>query len=221
MVYLVSVLWDEGVRSNAVMRVNASCYSVKMGSLSLVWRGRSTLESLAPAMRTGTQDAACWPQPLVRTRWSWWAWRLKSWVYCWCTYHCHHACWIVWPFGFLCWVYLLCGEFATFALLGYLHLIWHIRVTGAEGSWPRLMALVTESSKYSVDPKFVFSRCSFSPVALPWDVMPCNAFHTLTRDKMAPNDVLCEMHGHSIIFTREAERARAKSIISGRQTTFH
>ena len=59
MVYVDSVLWDEGVRSNAVMRMNVSCYSVKMGSLSLVWRGRSTLESLAPAMRTGTQDAAC------------------------------------------------------------------------------------------------------------------------------------------------------------------
>ena len=48
-----------GVGSNAVMRMNVSCYSVKMGSLSLVWRGRSTLESLPPAMRTGTQDGAC------------------------------------------------------------------------------------------------------------------------------------------------------------------
>ena len=46
--------------------------------------------------------------------------------------------------------------------------------------------------------------------------MLCNAFHTLKHDKMAPNDILCGMHGQSIIFMREAERARAKSIIAGR-----
>ena len=152
MSYGVRSLYSVGrwMRSSAVMRVNASCYSVKMGSLSLVWRGRSTLESLAPAMRTGTQDVACWPQPLVRTRWSWWVWWLKNWVYCWCTYHDHHACRILWPIGFLC-----------------------IRVMGDEGSWPRLMALVAESSKYSIYPKFEFSHCSFSPFHEMW----CRATH--------------------------------------------
>ena len=46
--------------------------------------------------------------------------------------------------------------------------------------------------------------------------MLCNAFHTLKHDIMIPNDILCAMHGHSIIFMREAEWARAKSIIAGR-----
>ena len=50
--------------------------------------------------------------------------------------------------------------------------------------------------------------------------MPCNAFHTLTRDKMASNDVLCGIHGQSISFMREAEWACAKSIIAGGRLHF-
>ena len=144
--------------------------------------------------------------------------RLKNWIYCWCTIVIMHAGLCDHLDFFAGYVYCVVNSqilrYLGVCILFGTHI--YIRVMGDEGSWPRLMPLVAESSNCCVIPSLSSVVACFRLLFFSWDVMLCNAFHTLKHDKMAPNDILCGMHGQSIIFMREAERARAKSIIAGR-----